>query len=411
LKTYQEAIDWLFKQFPAYQHIGEAAYKADLSNIISLCEQLEIDYQSLKFIHVAGTNGKGSTCNMLSSALKLKRYKTGLFTSPHIHDFRERIRINDDLISEQRVIDFCNSVQENKWNFKPSFFEITWALALIYFLEQQCDICVIETGLGGRLDSTNIITPILCVITNISLDHVSILGDTLDKIAFEKAGIIKKDVPVVIGETTVETKPVFILKAKECHSEIIFAEDQVLNKTFFHQANSYQYKNERTVRTAFDALDKLGFQINEQEITKAIQEAQNNPLFHGRFEIVSQEPLIIMDVAHNEAGIKEMLATLKGIQRGKLHLIYGASSDKDLRSIIKLLPKDAQFYFSEFQNERTAKIDDLKLISESLNLNSNYFHQLSDALQYAQLSVNKTDTILMTGSFFLISDYFKNKSK
>lgn len=406
MKTYQEAIDWLFNQFPAYQNIGQLAYKADLSNIISLCEELEIDYHSLKFIHVAGTNGKGSTCNMLSSALKLKKYKTGLFTSPHIHDFRERIRINDDLISEQRVIDFCKSVQEKNWTIKPSFFEITWALALMYFVEQECEICVIETGLGGRLDSTNIITPILSVITNISIDHVAILGDTLEKIAFEKAGIIKEGIPVVIGETTPETKLVFVQKAKECHSEIIFAEERVSKETFHHLADSYQYKNERTVRAAFNALNKLGFEINAQEVTTSIEEAQNNPLFHGRFEVVSQEPLTILDVAHNEAGIKEMLQTLKGVQRGKLHLIYGGSSDKDLKSIIKLFPTDAQFYFSEFKNERTAKINDMKLISENLKLNSNYFHQLSDALQSAQLSANKTDTILITGSFFLISDYF-----
>lgn len=406
MKTYQEAIDWLFNQFPAYQNMGQLAYKADLSNIIYLCEELEIDYPSLKYIHVAGTNGKGSTCNMLSTALKLKNYKTGLFTSPHIHDFRERIRINDALISEQSVLDFCNLVQDKNWNIQPSFFEITWAMALMYFIDQKCDICVIETGLGGRLDSTNIITPILSIITNISIDHIAILGDTLEKIAFEKAGIIKKGVPVIIGETVDKTKPVFLQKAKECGSEIIFAEERASEESFHHLPDSYQYRNERTVRAAFDALNELGFAMSSQEVSNSIQEAEKNPLFHGRFEVVSQAPLTILDVAHNEAGIKQMLETLKGVQRGKLHIIYGGSSDKDLKSIIKLFPADSNFYFSEFKNERTAKMEEMKLISENLKLNSKYFLQLSDALHSAQLSANKTDTILITGSFFLISDYF-----
>ena len=396
----------MFKQFPAYQNIGQTAYKADLSNITLLCEELQIDYNSLKFIHVAGTNGKGSTCNMLQSAFKLKKLKTGLFTSPHIHDFRERIRINDELIDQQTVIDFCNLIQTKRWTFQPSFFEVTWALALKYFIQEQCDICIIETGLGGRLDSTNIITPILSVITNISLDHVSILGDTLEQISFEKAGIIKDGVPVVIGETTPQTKPVFLEKAKACKSEIIFAEEQDIDYTYFHSSSSYQYKNERTFAVALNALKPLRYNFSSLDVKNAVQEAQNNPLFHGRFEIVSQQPLTILDVAHNEAGIQQMLKTLQGVQRGSLHIIYGGSSDKDLKSIIKLFPSDAIFYFSEFKNERTAKIEQLQVISESLNLKSNYFHQLSDALHSAQLSANKTDTILITGSFFLISDYF-----
>lgn len=406
MKTYQEAIDWLFNQFPAYQHVGQTAYKPDLSNITLLCESLKIDYNSLKFIHVAGTNGKGSTCNMLSSAFKLKNYKTGLFTSPHIHDFRERIRINDQLISEQSVVDFCNMVREIKWNIQPSFFEVTWALALTYFIQEACDICIIETGLGGRLDSTNIITPILSIITNISLDHVAILGNTLEEISYEKAGIIKERVPVVIGETTPQTKKVFLEKAKACNSEIIFAEEKEIDYSYFHNASSYQFKNERTFAVALNELKDLGYNFSSLDVKNAVQDAQNNLLFHGRFEVVSQEPLTILDVAHNEAGIQEMLQTLQTVQRGKLHIIYGGSSDKDLISIIKLFPNDASFYFSEFKNVRTAKINELMAISKSLNLKSNYFQQLSDALKAAQLSANKTDTILVTGSFFLISDYF-----
>lgn len=406
MKTYQEAIDWLFSQFPAYQNIGQAAYKADLSNILSLCRELDIDYNSLSYVHVAGTNGKGSTCNMLSSGLRLKNYKTGLFVSPHIHDFRERISVNDQLISEQSVIDFCKKVLNKNWSIQPSFFEITWALALTHFIEEKCDICVIETGLGGRLDSTNIVTPILSVITNISIDHVAILGDTLDKIAFEKAGIIKPGVPVVIGETVSETKQVFSNKANDCKTNAIFADELIFNEDFHNIPDTYQFKNERTVRAAFAVLNSLGYLISPQEVTTAIQMSEKNDLFHGRFEIVSQEPLTILDVAHNEAGIKQMLETLSMHQRGQLHIIYGGSSDKDLTKIIQLFPRDAVFYFTEFKNERTARIADMKAISENLNINANYFHHLSEALKLAQLSANKTDTVLITGSFFLISDYF-----
>ncbi len=406
MKTYQEAIDWLFGQFPAYQNMGQAAYKADLSNILYICKELNIDYQGLAYIHVAGTNGKGSTCNMLASGLRLKNYKTGLFISPHIHDFRERISINNQLINEESVLVFCREVQRQNWTIQPSFFEITWALALKHFIEEKCDICVVETGLGGRLDSTNIITPVLSVITNISIDHVAILGDTLGKIALEKAGIIKEGVPVVIGETDPETKQVFMDKAKECNADILFADEHPFHITFYNAPDTYQFKNERTVRTAFEVLNSFGYSIAPQEVSNAIQESEKNTLFHGRFEIVSQEPLTILDVAHNEAGIKQMLKTLSMHQRGQLHIIYGGSSDKDLTKIIQLFPRDAVFYFTEFKNERTARIADMKDISENLNINANYFHHLSEALKSAQLSANKTDTVLITGSFFLISDYF-----
>ena len=344
---------------------------------------------------------------MLSSALKLNGSKTGLFTSPHIHDFRERIRVNDDLISEQSVVAFCNAVQKIHWTIQPSFFEITWALALTHFIAEKCEICVIETGLGGRLDSTNIITPILSIITNISIDHVAILGNTLEEIALEKAGIIKEGIPVVIGESIAETKAVFLEKANNCASELIFAEDRAEEEKFYHPTNSYQYKNERTVRASVDVLNTLGYEITTPALTHAIQESENNPLFHGRFEIVSQEPLTILDVAHNESGIKQMLETLHNVQRGQLHLIYGGSADKDLKCIMELFPRDAKFYFSEFQNERTAKIGDMKSIAENLKLKSTYYNNLREALQLAQLSADKTDTILITGSFFLISDYFQ----
>ncbi len=406
MTPYEQAIDWLFEQFPAYQKIGQSAYKPDLDNTLSLCNQLGIDYHSLKYIHIAGTNGKGSTSNMIASVFMEKGYKTGLFTSPHIYDFRERITVNGVQIPEERVIDFCNQIRQTELEVSPSFFEITWALALAYFIECNCEMCIIETGLGGRLDSTNIITPILSVITNISLDHTAILGDTLEKIAFEKAGIIKPNIPAVIGETLPETLPVFEAKALETVSSLILAEHFVSTEDFIHRQGTYQWENERTVRTAFQVLNKRGYNFDVNDIDQGIQNTTQNTGFRGRFEIISESPLTIVDVAHNEDGIREMLKTLQLYQRGKLHIVYGTSSDKDLEKILSLFPADAVFYMTEFNNPRSAKMEDLEANSEKLQLNAHFFKEMKKAVEAAQLSANKSDTILITGSFFLVSDFF-----
>lgn len=405
INNYEQATEWLFQQFPAYQKIGQQAYKPDLGNTLSLCKQLEIDYHALKYIHIAGTNGKGSTSNMIASVCIEKGLVTGLFTSPHIHDFRERITVSGVQIPKTRVIDFCNQVLETKLETDPSFFEITWALALQYFIEQQCEVCVIETGLGGRLDSTNIVVPMLSIITNISLDHTAILGDSLEKIAFEKAGIIKPGIPAVIGEALPETRPVFEAKAAETSSELIFAENYT-GSDFVHPEGTYQRKNERTVRTAMEMLNRSGYDFTPGEIGSGIRNVNRNTGFRGRFEIIAQEPLTIIDVAHNEDGIRQMLSTLKMYQKGNLHIVYGTSSDKDIEQILRLFPADAQFYFTTFSSERSAKLEDLKSNAEKLQLNSNFFNHVNDALIAAQHSANKSDTILMTGSFFLVSDFF-----
>lgn len=403
MKTYQEAIDWLFEQFPAYQKVGVRAYKPDLDNILSLCSQLDIDYNSLKCIHVAGTNGKGSTSNMLASIFTQKGYKTGLFTSPHIRDFRERIRINGIEISEQHVIDFCNEIQRLELDVAPSFFEITWALALRHFLTENCDYCIVETGLGGRLDATNILSPILSIITNIGLDHVAILGDTLEKIAIEKAGIIKLNTPVVIGETLPETKNVFQARAHNLNAPLFWAEETHLDRPFHFPTESYQWINERTVRTAIHALN---IPFTELDIQQGIENLRKNTGFRGRFEIISRTPLTVVDVAHNVEGIQQVLKTILPLQEGMLLVIYGTSSDKDIAQIIRLFPADATFYFTTFTNERSATIEDLKQVADELQLRASFFSHVRDAVFAAQQAANKTDTLLITGSFFLISDFF-----
>jgi dihydrofolate synthase/folylpolyglutamate synthase len=404
--TYGEAIDWLFQQFPAYQKIGASAYKPDLDNIISLCDYLQIDHARLKFIHIAGTNGKGSTSSMLASTFMEKGYRTGLFTSPHILDFRERIIVNGQQIPELRVIAFCAQIQRSTLPVEPSFFEITWALALAYFIEMDCEMCIVETGLGGRLDSTNIISPVLSVITNISLDHTAILGNTLEKIAFEKAGIIKDCAPVVIGTYTSETLPVFEEVAKERQAPLFFAENYEGTNAFVSFPNTYSWENERTVRRCFEVLAEIGYSFTATEIEVGILNIAQNTGFRGRFQVISNEPLTIVDVAHNEDGIRQMLKTLSHFQKGKLHIVYGTSSDKDLSVILKLFPQDALFFMTEFSSERSAKIDQLELYAQKNQFNAKYFSNVSEAVLAAQLSASKEDTILITGSFFLVSDFF-----
>ena len=406
MKNYSEAIDWLFEQFPAYQKIGVAAYKPDLSNILSLCKQLGISYEKLPCIHIAGTNGKGSTSNMIASVCIENNHKTGLFTSPHIHDFRERITVNGKQISEERVISFCIQIQTLNLEVSPSFFEITWALALDYFIEQACTICVIETGLGGRLDATNILTPVLSVITNIGLDHMALLGNTHEQIATEKAGIIKSNIPVVIGETLPETKPVFETIATQKNAPIYWSEKQTWEIPFFYSTQLYQWKNERTVRTVFRVLNELSFHFSEEVINKGIANVNQNTGFRGRFEQINKSPLTLLDVAHNVDGIKVLLESILSHTSGKLHIVYGTSSDKDLTPIFELFPKDANYYFTEFTNLRSAKWTELREEAEKNDLNALYFQSVKQAVHSAQNTANENDTILITGSFFLISDFF-----
>jgi dihydrofolate synthase/folylpolyglutamate synthase len=408
--NYQESVDWLFDQFPAYQKIGVSAYKPDLNNVLELCTYFKVEYSSLKFIHIAGTNGKGSTSNYLASILQEASYKTGLFTSPHILDFRERIRVNGEMISEEKVISFCEEIKNSNFDIKPSFFEITWVLCLIHFVESKCKICVIETGLGGRLDSTNIINPILSIITNISLDHIAILGNTLEEITFEKAGIIKNDIPVLIGECDSISRPIFIEQAKIKSSQIYFSEDFEIGNSFF-DINSYLFKNERTIKNAIQLLNLHGLKIERSLINKGLKNVSRNTGFIGRYQEIARNPKIIVDAAHNIAGISELIKTIKTEKFENLHIIYGASNDKDALEILNLLPTNCNLYLCTFSNQRSLTFEQLKELNVKINQKSQIFSSVKESFNYVQNTVNENDIILITGSFFLLIYFFDFFSK
>lgn len=409
--NYKESIDWLFNQFPVYQQIGVSAYKEDLHNILYLCTFFNIDYTQLRCIHIAGTNGKGSVSNMTASILQEQGYKVALFTSPHISDFRERIRVNGSVISELTVVTFCNTVRQANLSIQPSFFEITFALALHYFVLQKCDICVIETGLGGRLDSTNIIQPLVSLITNVSLDHVAILGDTIEKIAYEKAGIIKPNIPSILGEKNPKYNQVFSSKAASVGSTLYFAEDYRFEDSV-HTPGTYLYINERTVRTLIAVLrEDLGFVVDERSVNEGIRNVSKNVGFKGRFEVIGENPLCICDVAHNEDGFIKLFETLEVVRSsrplGTLHIIYGASSDKDVAAILKLFPLDARIYFTEFTSPRSLRIADLVVGEGGADRFEEKFKNIFEAYDFVQQKVNQDDIVLVTGSFFLLSDFFE----
>lgn len=403
--TYKEAIDWLFTQFPAYQNVGVSAYKPDLSNVKKLCEHFDVQFDKLKYIHIAGTNGKGSTSNYLASILQESGLKVGLFTSPHILDFRERIRVNGEVISEQKVISFCQLIQENTFEVSPSFFEITWVLALIHFIDSETDICIIETGLGGRLDATNIITPIISVITNIGLDHVDILGDSVQQIAKEKAGIIKENVPVVIGECSEYLKMVFEDTVNKTGSKVFYAQKFKDFNPFF-EILTYSYKNERTVRVVIQLLNQLEYIIAEEQIVNGFKNVSLNTGFFGRLQKISEHPLIIIDAAHNKEGIEVLVKSLNSYKYQDLYIIYGGTKEKDFVNLLNLFPINSKLYLTEFSNSRTLTVDEFKEKSSLNSISADFFLKIDDAFLEIQKSVNKEDMVLVTGSFFLLSDFF-----
>lgn len=401
--SYDETITWLFDQFPAYHIQGVSAYKPSLDNIKALSAAFGNPERSLRFVHIAGTNGKGSTSNMLASILTESGERTGLFTSPHIHDFTERIRVNGTCIDEAFVIDFCEQVRSKTWEIEPSFFEITWLMALCFFRERDCTIVVAETGLGGRLDATNIITPLVSAITNISLDHTAILGNTRAVIAVEKAGIIKPGIPVLIGESDEETLPVFGRIATEQHSplQLVQPAEHYPSAIF-----GYQKINFNMVHAITDELNKQGFAITEAHIEAGILRLRANTGFMGRLEIVGQEPLTVLDCAHNAAGIAQTLRSVRELHEGALHIVYGTSSDKNLDEILAVLPDDATYYVTEFSNPRSATTAQLQAAFGSTEKKAVFFKNPLAAYEAAKQSANKPDTVLIFGSFFLIGDFF-----
>ncbi len=399
LNKYQESINWLFEQFPSYQFKGASAYKPGLENTISLLQAFDNPQEKLKFIHVAGTNGKGSTCSFLTSLLVEKGEKVGLFTSPHIYDFRERIRVNGIEIEQEYVIAFCEKIKQIELNFSPSFFEITFTMALCYFQQENCSIVVLETGLGGRLDATNVVQPLISVITNIGIDHTQFLGENLEAIAFEKAGIIKNERPIVIGERQIETTSIFEKKAQEQNTSITFAQE-------FHlpielKLTGYQSKN---LKTALVTLSLLSFSVNENLVEKALKNLRRNSGLYGRMEIVQKNPTLILDVSHNKEGIEATLKSLKLSENAKLTILFGASQDKAIEEMITLFPKNAEIHLCTFKNERSQTFDRLQEIKER-NLNIKAVHQeVNQTIKQLITTLNKQDTLLVIGSFFLISD-------
>jgi len=425
--TYQETIEYLYQQLPVFHRIGKKAFKANLDNTIKLCEHLDNPHQKFKTIHIAGTNGKGSSSHYLASILQHSGYRTGLYTSPHLKSFTERIRINGEPIPEKKVISFVESNNFFLEELKPSFFEMSVGMAFEYFAQEQVDIAIIEVGLGGRLDSTNIITPILSLITNISLDHTDILGDTISKIAYEKAGIVKANIPVVISERSFDTDEVFIQKAKTENASIYFAEDyfKVINfeemdlllgiklldvsnnKSFKIESQlvgEYQLRNILGVLKSIDLLNSLGLSISEESIFEGFKNAISVTGLQGRWQILSKNPIMICDIAHNIAGISAILNSLQKIKYKKLWMILGFVSDKDISSILGLLPKDANYIFCQANIPRALSVEELLTQAKNYGLVVEGITNVNEAIIYAKSKANIDDFIYIGGSTFVVGE-------
>jgi dihydrofolate synthase/folylpolyglutamate synthase len=406
MNPYQSTLDYLFSALPMYQRIGASAYKANLDNTIKLLAELNNPETKFKSIHVAGTNGKGSTSHMLASVFQTAGHKTGLYTSPHLKDFRERIKINGVCIPEKNVIDF---VEKNRVFFDeihPSFFEMTVALAFDYFAKEHVDIAIIEVGMGGRLDSTNVITPLLSVITNISLDHTQFLGDTIEKIAIEKAGIIKPEIPVIIGETNEKTAPVFLEIAKKNNSEIVFVGAQhVVPLPKCDLKGIYQQKNIQTVLAAIDSIVRANnYSLPPDAIKEGLANVVKNTGLLGRWQTIGEKPLIICDTGHNEDGIKQILQQLSKTPHRQLHAVFGVVNDKDVSTILALLPKDAIYYFCKADLPRALCEKDLQQQAEKFGLQGNAFPTVCEALESAKKSAHPDDLIWVGGSTFVVAE-------
>jgi len=425
--NYQQTIEYLFSRLPMYSRIGAAAFKKDLTNTITLCEHLGNPQQKFKSIHIAGTNGKGSVSHMLAAILQTAGFKTGLYTSPHLKDFRERIKLNGDEISEKFIVAFTEKIKPLIEEIEPSFFEITVAMAFDYFAEQKVDIAVVEVGLGGRFDSTNIITPELSVITNIGWDHMNILGDSLEKIAFEKAGIIKDGVPVVIGETLPETRSIFHNIAAEKNAPLHLASEErnvagwewekhelVVEvaeqgktdhkKYHLDLPGIYQSKNLLNVLEACSVLNESGYKLNEDEIRHGLQKAKKITGLHGRWEIIHENPTIILDVGHNEDGIKQIVQQIELTKHHDLHIVIGMVKDKEIDTVLSLLPHSANYYFTQAHIPRALPAETLKEKAGKFNLYGIIVTDVNEAIKEAKAKAHKDDLILVCGSVFLVGE-------
>ena len=432
---YQETIDYLYTRLPMFSRIGAAAIKPNLDNTIAICEFLGHPEKKIKTIHIAGTNGKGSTSHMLASIFQEAGYKTGLYTSPHLYDFRERIKVNGQMCSQDFVIDFTNKVKPCIEKIEPSFFEITVGMAFDYFVLEKVDIAIIETGLGGRLDSTNVIEPELSIITNIGFDHMALLGNTLEAIASEKAGIIKKDTPVVIGTLDTATKKVFEDKANQENAPIYFAEDFIefisfqnnwqnalfeFNQPLIHLLDApifpknftiecdlpakYQAKNLKAVLVATQLLSTMGWKLSANKIMKALSQIKKNNGLMGRWECIQENPRVILDVAHNEHGVHALLEQLASLHYQQLHIVTGMVKDKDIQAVLQLLPKNALYYFTQSHIPRALPVHELAAEAAVHGLNGHAFEDVNIALKDAIKNANHNDLILVIGSIFLVAE-------
>ncbi|WP_317614821.1 bifunctional folylpolyglutamate synthase/dihydrofolate synthase [Sphingobacterium wenxiniae] len=430
MTSYAEVIEYLYARLPMFTRDGASAIKKDIDNTILFCEKLDNPHQKFKSIHVAGTNGKGSTSHMLASVLASAGYKVGLYTSPHLLDFRERIRINGEMIAEETVVSFVNENREFIEHIAPSFFEVTVAMAFDYFAKQQVDISVIEVGLGGRLDSTNIIHPELCVITNIGMDHMNLLGDTLVEIAYEKAGIIKEKVPVVVSEKDPEVVSVFVEKATALQAPLRFASDelevlgtqknkkgllvQMKNKAIGEPqswqvdlAGGYQQKNLLGVLTALDVLRNQGWVLNEQDVKAGLQHVKENTGLQGRWQTLSEEPFIICDTGHNEDGVREVVKNLQRTLYKRLHVLIGAMRDKDLNHMLPQLPQEAIYYFCQPDMPRALPAMELKEKAAIFNLQGESYDSVQSALDTAKSQYESGDLIFIGGSNFVVAEVLR----
>jgi dihydrofolate synthase/folylpolyglutamate synthase len=428
--NYAETLSYLYAKLPIFSRTGAAAIKEGLGNIGELCASLGDPHRKFPSVHIAGTNGKGSTSHMLAAIFQVAGYKTGLYTSPHLHDFRERIRINGEMISEKHVVDFVERINPQIEKLQPSFFEVTVAMAFDLFASEAVDIAIIEVGLGGRLDSTNIITPELSVITNISWDHMNLLGDTLEKIAAEKAGIIKKSVPVVVGELDERTAAIFELAAHRMEAEIVFASDHrlvtdwqyddhfmIAEVSRLHSDSKstyrldlpgiYQQKNLVTVLEAVKMLEDK-WKIEEAHVQKALMQVKKLTGLHGRWETIHLNPRIVLDVAHNEAGISSLVEQIELTSHHTLRIIIGMVKDKEIDVVLSLLPAKAKYYFTKATIPRALNENDLKAKALENELHGHAYPNVNEAVRAALNESDKDDLILVCGSVFVVGELDRN---
>lgn len=400
--TYQETLDWLFAQLPMYQSKGSTAFKGKLDNILALSKHLGNPEKKFKSIHVAGTNGKGSSSHMLASILQEAGYKTGLYTSPHLKDFRERIRINGEMVSENFVMEFVKRNVPFFEYHRLSFFEMTVGMAFQYFADQEVDIAIIEVGLGGRLDSTNIIHPEVCLITNIGFDHMDILGDTLEKISMEKAGIIKRDVPVVISERQAKTEMIFKLIAHQKNADITFSDELDIPKYTTDLLGDYQNKN---IRGVVACLRKLkGFRVDEIHISQGLKKLVRNTGLLGRWQILYANPLVICDTAHNKEGLELVLAQLNNQQFDQLHMVLGFVNDKNVSELLGIFPENAKYYFVRPKVSRGMDESRLKELARSMGLKGKTYTTVKKGLEKALSKAQPEDLIFVGGSTFVVAE-------